>query len=97
VRVAPSYIEASVRSLRACGPSFACLAIPRRRAASKSPRSPIAADMANLLLFAMLNQISDALRIPMSQNSEPLVSPGLRGVIEGAQIRQTKPKLVSYR
>jgi hypothetical protein len=64
VRVAPSWIEASVRSLRACGPSFACLAIPRRRAASKSPRSPIAADMANLPLFAMLNQISAVLGIP---------------------------------
>jgi hypothetical protein len=57
--------------------SFACLAIARRHAESKSPRIPITADMANLPPFATLNQISDALRIPKSHLLRGLVSVGV--------------------
>src|SRR3984893_2036407 len=52
----------SARSRRACGPSFVFLAKTRSCRASKSDR--IGMGMANLLLFAALNQIAADLGIP---------------------------------
>src|SRR3984893_17464838 len=55
-------IAASARSRRACGPSFVFRAKTRSCRASKSDR--IGMGMANLLLFAALNQIAADLGIP---------------------------------
>jgi hypothetical protein len=58
----PVMIAASARSRRACRPSFVFLAKTRSCGAPKSDR--IGMGMANLLLFAALNQIAADLEIP---------------------------------
>jgi hypothetical protein len=52
-------IDRRERQQPSCLRAFVRFAIARKAVASKSSRSPIAAAMANLPVFAMMNQISD--------------------------------------